>query len=422
MEIRPLKSFKADLDVPGDKSIFHRAAILAALSDKTSIIKNIPLSQDANSTIKCLRALGARIDISEKDCRITGLPAKPAYELNAGNSGTSLRLLSGVLAAQPFASSITGDESLLKRPMRRIIEPLTEMGAKISHSSNYGPPLKFYPSRLTGINYTQRTASAQVKSCFLFAALIAEGKSSYIEKKPTRDHLEKLLVLSKAAAVKRGEEIEVVGSQAMNNFSVTIPGDFSSASFFILGAIISQNGKVTIKNVGVNPLRIGLLKALKRMGANIEISCMRKNEADEPICDITAYSSKLRGISIGDQDIPSIIDELPLLAVAAIFARGQTKVTGASELRVKECDRIKAITREFTKLGAFIKELPDGFEIEGEQTLKGGIVDSHGDHRIAMSLAIAATRAESASFIRGLECSEVSFPEFQKTLKSISCR
>ena len=323
------------------------------------------------------------------------------------------------MSSLPFISSITGDESLKKRPMERIIQPLAQLGAKIT-SSNGKAPLTFYPSKLHATSYRQIKASAQVKSCFLLASLNAEGTSSYIEPIPTRDHLEKLLLLSGAKLNKIGDKIEITGNVKLNNFKITVPSDISSASFFIASSLLSQNGNIKIDNVGINEHRIGFLKAVQKMNGFMEIKNIRANEASEPIGTIIAKTSDLKGIEITSKDVPSMIDELPILAVLATQAEGKTKITGAGELRKKESDRIFSMCCELKKMGANIKELEDGFEIEGKTKLKGSVLESHGDHRVAMSLIIASTISNSPCEINGVDCINISYPNFIKTLEKLT--
>ena len=416
----PTSKIQGEIDnIPADKSIYHRAVILASLIDKPSEIYNIPNGQDCLSTDECMKKLGTKIIREGNKCFVKGNNFYECSTLNAGNSGTTMRLLSGILSSLPFISSITGDESLKKRPMERIIQPLTQLGAKIT-SSNGKAPLTFYPSKLHATSYRQIKASAQVKSCFLLASLNAEGTSSYIEPIPTRDHLEKLLLLSGAKLNKIGDKIEITGNAKLNSFKITIPADISSASFFIASALLSKNGNVKIKNVGINEHRIGFLNAVKKMNGFIEIQDIRSNEAGEPIGNIIAKTSNLKAIEIEAKDVPSMIDEIPILAVLATQAEGKTKITGAGELRKKESDRIFSMCSELKKMGANIKEFEDGFEIDGRTRLKGAELESHGDHRVAMSLIIASTIADSPCEINGVDCINISYPNFIETLEKLT--
>ena len=420
MKFYPTSKIQGEIDnIPADKSIYHRAVILGSLIEKTSEIYNIPNGQDCISTEECVKNLGAEIIKEGNKCFVKGNNFHEYSILNAGNSGTTIRLLSGILSSLPFVSSITGDESLKKRPMERIITPLTQLGAKIE-SSNGKAPLTFYPSKLHATSYRQVKASAQVKSCFLLASLKAEGRSSYIEPIPTRDHLEKLLYLAGSKINKIEDRIEITGNVKLNNFKITVPSDISSASFFIASALFSKNGNITIDNVGINEHRIGFLKAVQKMNGFVEIKNIRANEAGEPIGTIIAKTSDLKAIEITSKDIPSMIDEIPILAVLATQAEGKTKITGAGELRKKESDRIFSMCNELKKMGANIKELEDGFEIEGKTKLKGAVLESHGDHRVAMSLIIASTIADSPCEINGVDCIDISYPNFIETLEKLT--
>lgn len=419
MKFYPTSKIQGEIDVTADKSIYHRAVILGSLIESTSEIYNIPNGQDCLSTDECMKKLGTKIIREGNKCFVKGNNFYECSTLNAGNSGTTMRLLSGILSSLPFISSITGDESLKKRPMERIIQPLTQLGAKIT-SSNGKAPLTFYPSKLHATSYRQIKASAQVKSCFLLASLNAEGTSSYIEPIPTRDHLEKLLLLSGAKLNKIGDKIEITGNAKLNSFKITIPADISSASFFIASALLSKNGNVKIKNVGINEHRIGFLNAVKKMNGFIEIQDIRSNEAGEPIGNIIAKTSNLKAIEIEAKDVPSMIDEIPILAVLATQAEGKTKITGAGELRKKESDRIFSMCSELKKMGANIKEFEDGFEIDGRTRLKGAELESHGDHRVAMSLIIASTIADSPCEIKEIDCINISYPNFIETLEKLT--
>ena len=420
MKFYPTSKIQGEIDnIPADKSIYHRAVILASLIDKPSEIYNIPNGQDCLSTDECIKKLGAKIIREGNKCFVKGNNFHECSTLNAGNSGTTMRLLSGILSSLPFISSITGDESLKKRPMERIIQPLSQLGAKIT-SSNGKAPLFFYPSKLHATSYRQIKASAQVKSCFLLASLKAEGTSSYIEPIPTRDHLEKLLLLAGSKLNKIGDKIEITGNVKLNNFKIIIPADISSASFFIASALLSKNGNIKIKNVGINEHRIGFLNTVKKMNGFVEIQNVRTNEAGEPMGNIIAKTSDLKAIEITAKDIPSMIDEIPILSVLATQAEGKTKITGASELRKKESDRIFSMCNELKKMGANVKEFEDGFEIEGKTRLKGADLESHGDHRVAMSLIIASTIADSPCEIKGIDCINISYPNFIETLEKLA--
>lgn len=418
MIINGPRKLRGSISVPGDKSITHRAFMLAALSHEISEIRNASCCIDCLSTERCLRALGAEFRRSGESVYIKG-PLRPSEEiLDAGNSGTTIRLLSGILAGKGFRSTITGDESLKRRPMKRIIRPLEKMGAIIKSDSGRAP-ISFMPSSLHGCRIIQEKPSAQVKSCILLASMNAEGESSYEESEITRDHLEKFLAKSYPSFSTDGGICRLEGGRVQKALNVSVPGDFSSAAFFITAAVISKNSEITIKGCGINPLRTGFMAALLRMGAEIELNNIGENEYGEPYADIKASSSRLKGISLEPEEIPSMIDEVPLIAAAGAFAEGVTSVRGAQELRIKESDRIKATVGGFSALGASILEKEDGFEITGSP-LKGGFADSYGDHRIAMALAAAASASDGCSHISGMECSSISYPEFTETLNSLS--
>lgn len=421
MRIGRAPRLRGDILVPGDKSICHRAMILAAVSSGVSEIRNVPDGADCMSTAECLGDLGAGVFLDGKTCRIRGGLSGSNRRLNAGNSGTTMRLLSGVLAWQPFESSISGDESLSSRPMGRIARPLRRMGADMTCSESMTAPLFFRPSRLRGAAIAQETPSAQVKSCVLLAGLGAEGITTYSERVPTRDHLERLLSYSGARITSSRGSVSVEGGAPKRPFSIELPGDFSSAAFIITAAVTSPDAVVTIRNVGLNPLRTGLLDALLRMGADITVANERLTPYGEPVGDITAASSRLTGTTAGPSETPSMIDELPLLAVAGASARGETVITGAAELRKKETDRIRAMAMGLSMMGAAVTELPDGLKISGGQPLRCARVSSMGDHRIAMALSVAAMSAGGGETeIEGGESAGISFPGFYETIRQIT--
>lgn len=422
MIIKPKKTVCAELIMPGDKSIFHRAAILASLAKGVTTLKNIPDSLDCQSTMECLRLLGTEYTAKEEACTINGKSGnfnKPSKPLYAGNSGTTARLISGVLAGQTFSSELCGDDSLSNRPMGRIISPLLKMGANIGKNLKETLPIKFFPAKLNGIKYSPKQASAQVKSCLLFAGLLANGNMSLTEKIETRAHLENLFSLARVDFNKNGKTINMKCGQIPFSFDADIPGDFSSAAYFIAIGLLLKDSRVKIKKTGLNPARIGFLNVLKRMGAEIKIENICYSIPNEPCGDITVNSSELKGADILPEEIPSLIDELPLIAVVASNAKGITSVSGAQELHLKESDRIKSITKELKKMGANIEDKYDGFTVSGRTSLKGASLSSHGDHRIAMSLSVAATLASDQSYIEASDCVNISFPNFFKTLLSL---
>ncbi|MFH1540690.1 MAG: 3-phosphoshikimate 1-carboxyvinyltransferase [Elusimicrobiota bacterium] len=421
-------SIKSEIEVAPDKSISHRALMVSAISNGVSHIKNFLKADDCISTMNCLRKLG--VDIVEKNNEIIvkgkGLKLKmPSEALDAGNSGTTVRLLSGILAGQDFATKIIGDESLSKRPMKRIIEPLEKMGAKIESNNNY-LPIEIKGGNLKNINYESKISSAQMKSCVLFAGLYADGITSFSEPEKSRDHTERMLKNFGAEIFANKNIISIKGIARLRSSDIFVPGDISSAAFFIVAATIVQNSRLTIgqaglkiKNVGINPTRTGIIDVLRRMGAKILFENEREI-AGEPIADIIVRPSELKSTNIEQSEIPLLIDEIPIIAVAATQSKGTTKITGAKELRVKETDRLKAISVELKKMGADIQELEDGLIIKGPTKLNGAKVNSYKDHRIAMSLAIASLVAEGETEILDKDCVSISFPEFWKILAKIT--
>lgn len=416
-----IKKIIGEIEVAADKSISHRALMISAIAEGTSRIKNFLKADDCISTMNCLKKLG--VDIAEKAGEIIvkghGLKLKkPSDVLDAGNSGTTVRLLSGILAGQNFATKIIGDESLSKRPMKRIIEPLEKMGAKIKSNNGY-LPIEIEGGNLKPINYESKISSAQVKSCILFAGLYANGITSFTEPEKSRDHTERMLKSFGAKIEVNKNTVSIKGIAKLHSSDVFIPGDISSAAFFMVATTIVKNSELKIKNVGVNPTRTGIIDVLKRMGAKIEIENKREI-AGELIANIVVKSAALKSTNIERSEIPLLIDEIPIIAVAATQAEGITKITGAKELRVKETDRLKAISSELKKMGADIQELEDGLIIKGPTKLKGAKVDSYKDHRIAMSLAIASLVAEGSMEIKNRDCVNISFPKFFEILKKIN--
>ncbi|MGB9711375.1 MAG: 3-phosphoshikimate 1-carboxyvinyltransferase [Thermodesulfovibrio sp.] len=424
--IRKAKALKGQITPPADKSISHRAVMFASLAEGASRIKNFLWAKDPLSSLNAMRLLGVDIQITETKeiiVNATGLHSlkEPDNVIDCGNSGTTIRLLSGILAGQPFLSILTGDESLRQRPMRRIIEPLNLMGAHIlGRDSNKFPPLVIKGGCLKGINYNMPIASAQVKSAILLAALFAEGETSVTEPHKSRDHTEKML---KSMGVKleiNNNTIKITPPKyPLNPFDITIPNDFSSAAFFIAGACLVADSEVVIKNVCLNETRTGFLEVLKLMGAKIEIFNL-KQQAGEPVGDILVKTaSALKAVTVQGEIIPKLIDEFPILCVVATQAEGTTVIRDAKDLRAKESDRIRAMTIELSKMGADIKELDDGVEITGPCKLMGAQVYSYKDHRIAMALSIAALIAEGETVIKDADCVDISFPEFYHLLETL---
>jgi len=417
------RGIRAEIRVNGDKSISHRVAIFSAMSRGISEIENFSSARDCYSTIRCLRALGVDIEEGRK-IKINGVGIRgfkePEDILDAENSGTTIRLLSGLLAGQPFLSIITGDDSLRRRPMDRVIVPLSLMGAEFwARGNNRFPPMAIkgrYP--LKPIEYRLPVASAQVKSALIIAGLLAEGESRIVEPLPSRDHTERLLPAFGARLKKEGNTVIVYGDQELESQKIYVPGDFSSASFFITAGLIVPGSEIVIRDVGLNPGRIGLLDVIKRMGGEVEV--YQKGEIlNEPVGDVVIKSSRLRGTTVSKEEIPILIDEVPLIAVLGAYAEGETVVRGAEELRVKESDRIRAIVTEFKKLGVDIEELPDGFVVYGPSIPNEGTVESYNDHRIAMALAIAGLSARGPVSINNEECVAISFPDFWHIMASL---
>ena len=412
-----------ELTPPGDKSISHRAVILSSLANGKSRIKGFLNSGDTLSTAGAFKNLGIEIKPDNSELIISGKGlrglGKPSKIIDAGNSGTTARLLLGLLSGQPFDSEITGDRYLVKRPMRRVVKPLGLMGAEITgENSSNNLPLHIKGQKLSGISYKLPIASAQVKSALILAGLFAEGTTEIAEPQKTRDHTEKMLCHFGANIKIKENKIVVVENSEYNAAELSIPSDISSASFFIVCALINKGSELLIRNVGLNPERTGVIEILTKMGGSIEVLDQRE-ECGEQVGDILIKSNELRGIEIKGDLIPKTIDELPVIAVASCFAEGKTTISEAKELRIKETDRIKAMTLELQKLGAKVTELEDGMIIEGTQTLKGSVCESWGDHRVAMSIAVAATRAKGETTIDDSGCVNISYPEFFNTLENL---
>ncbi|HAM39728.1 MAG TPA: 3-phosphoshikimate 1-carboxyvinyltransferase [Elusimicrobia bacterium] len=410
-----------EIEVSPDKSISHRALMISAISEGTSRIKNFLNADDCISTMNCLKNLGIDITNKKDEVIVRGKGLKlqePKKVLDAGNSGTTVRLLSGILAGQEFITKITGDESLSRRPMKRIVEPLERMGANIN-TNNGCLPIEIKGGNLKPINYESKISSAQLKSCVLLAGLYADNITGFTEPEKSRDHTERMLKNFGAEVFVNWNTVSVRGKAKLRATDVFVPGDISSAAFFIVAAAIVKNSKLKIKNVGINSTRVGIVDVLRRMGSHLSIE-NKKEVGNEPMGDIIIESSDLISTEIKKEEIPFLIDEIPVIAVAATQSNGITKITGAKELRVKETDRLSAISTELKKMGADITELEDGLIIKGPTKLKGATVNSYKDHRIAMSLAIASLVAEGNTEIIDKECVNISFPEFWNILGKIT--
>ncbi len=411
--------FAGRITLPADKSIAHRAALFASIAKGTSTLYNFPVSSDPQSTLSCLRQLGVPIEVArENTIVIKGIGRnglrKPDAPLDCGNSGTTMRLLSGMLAGQPFDSELIGDTSLSTRPMNRIAEPLQAMGARLSLTDGHAPIRIQHSGTLKGIEYHLPVASAQVKSCVLLAGLWAEGTTTVHETIPSRNHTELMLKLPVSQSDGK-YSIRSTPSHPVSPSKITLPGDFSAAAFFLVAASIAGTGPVCIPGTGLNPSRTGLLTTLKKMGADIQTTA-RSMSGSEPTGDLTVRKSPLKGITLEGGQIPNIIDEIPVIAVAGAYATGTTVIRDATELRHKECDRIHATVTNLRKMGAQIEEFEDGFTITGTGSLSGTIISSYDDHRIAMAMAVAGLGAQGTTTIQNANAVNVSFPEFWDTL------
>ncbi|WP_036479063.1 3-phosphoshikimate 1-carboxyvinyltransferase [Myxosarcina sp. GI1] len=414
--------------IPGDKSISHRALMLGAIASGETIIEGLLLGEDPRSTANCFRAMGAQIsELNTERVVVKGVGLgnlqEPAGVLDAGNSGTTIRLMLGLLASHPDRLFVvTGDSSLRSRPMSRVVTPLERMGATIwGRKQNSLAPLAVKGRKLKAINYLSPIASAQVKSCILLAGLMAEGNTTVIEPALSRDHSERMLKAfgAKLTVDPQTNSVTLIGQPQLTGQKVVVPGDISSAAFWLVAAAIVPDSELLITNVGINPTRTGILEALEMMEADIT----RENErivAGEPVADLRVRYSQLKACTLKGSLIPRLIDEIPIIAVAAAFAEGTTVIKDAAELRVKESDRLAVMASELTKMGVKIGELPDGLEITGGNFLKGTDVDSYTDHRIAMSLAIAGLTAEGVTTIHRAEAASISYPNFVNTLQQVT--
>ena len=423
-------SLQGQIRVPGDKSISHRALMLGAIAQGETQIQGLLLGEDPRSTASCFRAMGAEIsELNTELVRVKGIGLGHLQEsadvLNAGNSGTTLRLMLGLLAShQGRLFVVTGDSSLRSRPMSRVVKPLQQMGAQIwGRQGGSLAPLAIQGQTLQPIHYQSPIASAQVKSCILLAGLMADGQTTVTEPALSRDHGERMLQAFGAEININPEthSVTITGPAELHGQTVIVPGDISSAAFWLVAGAIVPGSELLIENVGVNPTRTGILEALSMMGAKVELENQRI-VAGEPVADLRVRSSSLKGCTIAGDLIPRLIDEIPILAVAAVFAQGKTVIRDAGELRVKESDRISAMATQLNQMGARVTELPDGLEIIGDTPLTGTDVDSHTDHRIAMSLAIAALNATGTTTIHGAEAVAISYPDFISTLQYVCCQ
>jgi 3-phosphoshikimate 1-carboxyvinyltransferase len=399
------------LNVPGDKSIAHRALMLAALARGSSRIRGLPSGEDVLATAACLRALGVQIETKDENTAVCseGNLESAVCLLDAANSGTTIRLLTGILAGQSFRSNITGDDSLRRRPMNRVVSPLALMGAEITSCDGF-PPLEIEPSQLHSIRYTLPVASAQVKSAILLAGLFAQGSTTVVEPIATRDHTERMLSALGVDIDITGNSISVEGGQRPRSFELDVPGDPSSAAFFFAAGLLT-GGEVEVCNMLTNPTRTGFLDAVGRMGAQVEVRNLR-DQMGEPVADVRVSGPASKPVEIGGSEVPILVDEIPLIALLATQARGVSTITGAQELRVKETDRVARVASILRAMGADVRELPDGFCIRGPTPLSGTSAASAGDHRMAMMLAIAGTAASGATLVEDASVASVSYPGF----------
>ncbi len=428
VELKKASGLRGELLLPPDKSISHRAIILASIANGKSKIRNFLRAADPLSTMNAFRMLGTEIsgeDRSEVIINGKGLYGlkEPFDVIDCGNSGTTVRLITGILAGSPFFSTLTGDASLRQRPMARVVAPLQAMGANIAgRAGGTLLPIAIKGGGLKALHYEMPVASAQVKSCLILAALYADGVTSITEPFKSRDHTEKMLA-SMGAHIESddsGNSISIEGGSKLNALDMTVPSDFSSAAFFLVASLIVPGSELLIKNVGVNATRTGLIEVVKEMGASVQLLNSREISG-EPVADLYCKTAGLlKAVKITKERIPRIIDEFPILCVLATQAEGITEIRGAEELRVKESDRIKAMASELRKLGVEVEEYNDGIAIKGKKELTGGSVTSHGDHRIAMSMAVAALVADGTTVINNASCVDISFPGFFEELKNIT--
>lgn len=418
MRLSPTGRLRGTFRLPGDKSISHRLALLGALAHGRTRVANFSSAGDCASTLRCLAALGVDWNRNGGEVVIEGRGFEalraPGGPLDAGNSGTTLRLLAGVLAAAPFEVELTGDESLCRRPVERVAAPLRAMGAEL-RSTGGRPPLRVRGARLRGLHWDSPVASAQVKSAVLLAGLRAEGLTSVGEPALSRDHTERLLPAFGVPVRRDGLSVAVSGGARLSPVEMTVPGDVSSAAFLVVAALICPGSEVRVEGVLLNPLRAAFLDVLRAMGADLEVELTARDP--EPVGTIVARSSRLGGARVGAGLVPALVDEVPALAIAAAFAEGELELSGAEELRLKESDRLAALAEGLQAMGVDVQERPDGLLVRGGRRPRGARLRSHGDHRIAMAFAVAALAAEGDTELEGAEAAAVSFPEFYERLR-----
>ena len=421
-KIRPATKLEGTVQMPGDKSISHRYAMLSAIAEGPTEIHFFATSADCQSTLDCLKSLGVKIERRDDVVTIQGAGLaglrQSAARLDAGNSGSTMRMLSGILAGQPFRSIMTGDASLSRRPMKRVIEPLTQMGARIQLAEGGLPPLEFEGGKLKPIRYELPVPSAQVKSAVLLAGLYAEGETEVVEPVPTRDHTEIALEQMGADIGRHGRTIAVRGGAKLEGKKLYVPGDISSAAFFMVAGLLLPESNLVIRNVGLNPTRTAILDVLAGMGGRVKVLNVEMLNG-ELLGDLHIEPGKLRGGEIPPESVPGLIDELPVLSVFGTQTEQGLSFHGAAELRVKESDRIAVVAENLRCMGAEVEEFPDGLRVAGNQKLRGAEIETHGDHRIAMAFAVAGLAAEGTTLIRDSGCVDISFPEFFQTLERV---
>lgn len=423
MRFTRAEALKGTIEVPGDKSISHRSIMFGALAKGTTQVTNFLQGADCLSTIDCFRKLGIRIENTPEEIRVHGNGLHgllaPSGVLDTGNSGTTTRLICGILAGQDFQTELNGDASIQSRPMRRIMDPLLQMGAKIeSLKGNDCAPLRIQGTRLRGIHYHSKVASAQVKSCILLAGLYADGPVSVTEPSLSRNHSEILLRHFGASVTSEGTTAVIQPEPELSARRIRVPGDISSAAYFIEAGLLVPGSEILIRNVGINPTRDGLLRVCRKMGADITL--LHEDYGNgEPTADLLVRHSSLHGVTVEGAVIPALIDELPVVAALACFAEGKTVIRDAQELKVKESNRIEVMTENLKAMGACVTATEDGMIIEGGAPLHGAVIDSHLDHRIAMTFAAAALAAEGETEIRGADCVRISYPGFYEDLRGL---
>jgi len=422
--VQQANRLRGRVKVPGDKSISHRAVMFGGIARGITEIENFLTGEDCLSTVRCFKAMGIEVEeTGPTSMRVHGRGLdgleEPAEVLDAGNSGTTMRLLMGILAGQPFFAALTGDSSIRRRPMGRVAEPLRRMGAEIwGRQQGRLAPLAIKGGNLKAMEYMSPVASAQVKSAILLAGLYADGTTVVEEPEKSRDHTERMLGYFGAQVKVDGNRVSILGKPELTGKKVVVPGDISSAAFFLVAGSIVPDSEITLLDVGINPTRDGIIEVLRKMGADIQV-LNRREVNGEPVADLVVRSSDLRGTEVGGAAIPRLIDEIPALAVAAAVASGETVIRDAEELKVKESNRIATVVKELSRFGVDIDELPDGMRVKGGRVLTGAVCESYHDHRIAMAMAVAGLVARGETVIKDAESVDISFPGFADVLTSL---